>query len=112
MLALWPHPRSAVLRRRQGNQARILRRVRGDGEGEQGKVRVMQAWQTYNTEQDAAEYVDVHECGYWCCRIECDRARQDAGRAEGGYDQERHNATRHASARSDDNVDVIVGGDA
>ena len=88
MLALWPHPRSAVLRRQQGNQARILRGVRGDGEGRQ----IMQAWQTYNTPQDAAEYVDVHECCYRCYRIECEEAGQDAGRAEGGYDKERHNA--------------------
>jgi len=51
----------------------------------------MQAWQTYNTPQDAAEYVDVHECCYRCYRIECEEAGQDAGRAEGGYDQERHN---------------------
>jgi len=50
----------------------------------------MLAWQTYNTEQDAAQYVE-YECGYWCYRVECERAGQDAGRAEGGYDQERHN---------------------
>ena len=55
---------------------------------------IMQAWQTYNTTQDAAEYVE-YECGYRCYRIECEEAGQDAGRAEGGYDQERHNAKDH-----------------
>ena len=47
----------------------------------------MQAWQTYNTAHDAAEYVEYD----WCYRIECEEAGQDAGRAEGGNDQERHN---------------------
>jgi len=41
----------------------------------------MQAWQTYNTAHDAAEYVEC-ECGYFCCRIECERAGSQEARRE------------------------------